>query len=280
MKSPIFLFGSGRCGSTLLQRALNAHPQVVMYGEHEGFLAPISHSYYKLTQTNDLQRWVYGENAIEPETLHGELSDLEADICWVNNFTRDEVYQQHRQLVLSLLTKGLDLDQVHWGFKEIRYHKGQHVIWFLQEMFPDPRFVFLFRNPAETIASGMTAWGDPQKVIEDEEHFREAVWNRFLQWSSKYIYLINHIEKLGDRVAVVRYEDLVAEPGKHMDQIFGMLELETPKLALEVFNHRVASTEKHPHKAFLVERIQEFQRNCKHPDFRKVCAHAGYEHLA
>ncbi|MEP5766280.1 MAG: sulfotransferase [Halieaceae bacterium] len=278
MKSPIFMFGSGRCGSTLLQRALNAHPEVVMYGEHEGFLAPISHSYYKLTETRDIQRWVYGEQAIPAEALHGQISDMEADICWVNNFTRDEVYQQHRQLVLSLLTKDLDLDQVHWGFKEIRYHKGQHVIWFLREMFPQPNFIFLFRNPAETIASGMTAWEDPEKIMHDEDRFREDVWQRFLRWTSKYVYLLNHLEELGDKAYLLKYEDLVSDPETHMNHIFGMLGLDTPAKALDMFQYRVASTQNHPHKAFLVERIQEFQRNCKHPEFRDVCARIGYEY--
>lgn len=71
MKSTIFLLGSGRCGSTLLQRALNAHPDVVMYGEHEGFLGPLSNAYDKLTRTPDIDRWVYGKDAIPASTLQG-----------------------------------------------------------------------------------------------------------------------------------------------------------------------------------------------------------------
>jgi hypothetical protein len=279
MKSPIFLLGSGRCGSTLLQRALNAHPSIVMYGEHEGFLGPLSNAYHKLTRTTDIERWVYGENAIPAETLHGELSDIQADICWVNNFTRDEVYQQFRQLVLSLLTKDLDLDQVHWGFKEIRYYEPQYVLWFLREMFPQSKYVFLVRNPADTIASGLTAWEDPEKIVEDEDAFRNTVWERFKSWSSKYDLMINNEESLGQDACFIRYEDLIADPQAHLTQVFGMLELETPPLALQLFEHRVAGTQDHPYKSMLVERIQEFQRSSKHAGFRKICARMGYEHL-
>jgi len=280
MKSPIFLLGSGRCGSTLLQRALNAHPDVVMYGEHEGFLGPLSNAYDKLTRTPDIDRWVYGKDAIPASTLHGELSDVRADICWVNNFTRDEVYTQFRGLVLSLLTKDLDLEQVHWGFKEIRYYQPQHVIWFLREMFPNCKFVFLVRNPADTIASGLSAWGDPAKIIDDEDAFRKVVWERFKGWTSKYALMINHEDMLGEDALFLRYEDLVQDPGSHLCDIFGMLDLETPKLALDLFQHRVASTQNHPYKAALVERIQEYQRNSKHEGLRKICARMGYEHLA
>jgi len=280
MKSPIFLLGSGRCGSTLLQRALNAHPDIVLYGEHEGFLAPLANSYQKLTQTKDIQRWVYGEDAVPAETIFGEIRDKEVDICWINNFTREDVFSQYRHLVLSLLAKDLDLEKVHWGFKEIRYHEGQHVISFLLELFPDARFVFMFRNPADTIASGMTAWEDPELFMHEEQALREVVWNRFKRWSSKSLYLLNEEAGIGENCYIVRYEDLVTDPASHMDHIFGMLDLETPDAALDMFNYRIAGTDHHPRKSELVNRIQEFQRNCKHPELRQVCARMGYEHLA
>jgi hypothetical protein len=37
-KFPIFLLGTGRCGSTLLQKILNSVDNVMIYGEHGGFL--------------------------------------------------------------------------------------------------------------------------------------------------------------------------------------------------------------------------------------------------
>ena len=279
MKSPIFLLGSGRCGSTLVQRALNAHPEVVMYGEHEGFLGPLSNAYHKLTQTRDIQRFVYGEDAIPASALHGELSVPDADICWVNSFTAEDVYTQFRQLVLSLLASDLDLEEVHWGFKEIRYYKPQHVIWFLQEMFPEARYIFLFRNPADTIASGLSAWEDPEKFLANEEQLRNTVWERFKSWSAKYDLMLVNEEMLGERAYFLRYEDLVADPASHLDHIFGMLGLQTPELSLELFQHRPASTQDHPHKAQLVERLREFQSNTRHEPFRKICARMGYDHL-
>ena len=280
MKSPIFLFGSGRCGSTLVQRALNAHPEVVMYGEHEGFLAPLANSYHRLTHTPDIDRFVFGENAISPEVLHGEISDLQADICWVNSFTRESVHQEYRRFLLSLLAGDIDTDKVHWGFKEIRYLEGHRVIWLLRELFPNSRFVFLFRNPAETIASGFTAWENPDELMADEESFKKAVWQRFMRWASKYRYLLEHEAELGDHLYLLRYEDLIADPEQHMGAMFNMLGLETPELALEMFGHKVASTDKHEHKATLTDRIQAFQRKCIHPELREVCARMGYEHLA
>lgn len=278
MKSPIFLFGSGRCGSTLLQRAFNAHPDVVMHGEHEGFLGPLANSFYKLTRTADIQRFVFGEEAIPASLLHGEIQDLDADICWVNSFTEDHVYTEYRRFLLRLLASDVNTGQTHWGFKEIRYVEGQRVIWFLREMFPDARFIFLFRNPANTIASGMTAWGNPEKILANADAFKETVQARFAGWASKYQYLLNHEQSLGDDVLVMRYEDLIRDPGAHLDASFDLLGLETPALALEVFEHKVASTEHHEHKAFLIDRIHEMQRHSEHAPLRELCARMGYEH--
>jgi hypothetical protein len=280
MKSPIFLFSSGRCGSTLLQRALNMHPSVVMYGEHEGFLAPLSNSYFRLTQTPDIERYIFSDKAIPAALLHGELGDMQADICWVNSFTRESVDANYRQFLLSLLAGDLDVEEVHWGFKEIRYLEGHRLIWMLRTLFPDSRFIFLFRNPAHTIASSLSAWENPGEILADEQQFRKAVWQRFMRWASKYRYLLEHEEDLGENLYLLRYEDLIGDPAKHMEHIFGMLGLDTPPRAMDVFSHKVASTEKHEHKALLVERIQGFQRKCIHPELREVCARMGYEHLA
>ena len=117
-------------------------------------------------------------------------------------------------------------------------------------------------------------------IMADEEAFRKAVWQRFMRWASKYRYLLEHEAELGENLYLLRYEDLIAEPEKHMNVVFNMLGLETPELALEIFGHKVASTEKHEHKAMLVDRIQGFQRKCVHPELREVCARMGYEHLA
>ena len=39
---PIFLLGTGRCGSTLLQKILNSVENAMIYGEHGGFLKQVA----------------------------------------------------------------------------------------------------------------------------------------------------------------------------------------------------------------------------------------------
>ncbi|MEM0954839.1 MAG: sulfotransferase [Pseudomonadota bacterium] len=276
MKPPIFLFGSGRCGSTLVQRAINAHPDVVMYGEHEGFLGPIANSYHKLTQTPDVERYIYSKTAVSPELIQGPIKNRKADICWVNNFTREDVYREHRNLVLNLLAQGLDLDTVHWGFKEIRYRKGQHTLWFLREMFPESKFIVLVRDPLDTLVSGLLAWEAPADLPQDDGLLYQKAARRVDSWTEKYVYLMGHVQTNPDGLLVLKYEDLVADPESWMQKVFGLLDLDTPKLALDMFSHRVASTAEKPARDKLMRVVGNAIRDSRNTDFRKIAGGLGY----
>jgi hypothetical protein len=276
MKPPIFLFGSGRCGSTLVQRAINAHADVVMYGEHEGFLGPIANAYHKLTQTADVQRYIFGAEALPASMLHGPITDSEKDICWVNNFSREDVYREHRALVLNLLARDLDLEQIHWGFKEIRYRRGQHILWFLREMFPDCQFVFLVRDPVTTVVSGLLAWEQPASLLTNEKQLATVVENRFQGWTSKCGYLLDYAGQQPEGSYVLRYEDLIADPELHMREIFSRLELDCPQLALKMFDHRVASTRADPARGKLTDFVRQCRQNTSDTDFLQLSASLQY----
>ena len=276
MKAPIFLFGSGRCGSTLVQRAINAHADVVMYGEHEGFLGPIANSYHKLMQTPDVQEYIFGEDALPADLLHGPIKDTGADICWVNNFTAEDVRREHRALVLNLLTRGLDLEHIHWGFKEIRYRKGQHILWFLREMFPNCKFVFLVRDPVSTIVSGLLAWEQTHAEAANEELLTKLVGNRLEGWTSKYEYLLNYATAHPEGSYVLKYEDLINAPERHMSAIFNLLDLDCPQLALDMFDHRVASTREDPSRQELKNLVTRCRENTDNTVFLSLASSLNY----
>ena len=45
-KSPIFLLGTHRSGTTLLQRIVNSSEDAMIWGEHGGFLGDIAEAYF------------------------------------------------------------------------------------------------------------------------------------------------------------------------------------------------------------------------------------------
>ena len=68
LRPPILLLGSGRCGSTLLQRVLNSSPEITVWGEHAGFLTSIAQSYFTLP-TGELANQNFRKSPVPYQSL-------------------------------------------------------------------------------------------------------------------------------------------------------------------------------------------------------------------
>lgn len=159
---PLFNLSSGRTGSTLLQKFLNVSGDIVMWGEHAGFLRPVAQAYYHAVGDQNLQRnftVASGDPATtialaltETQKVHGPRQFM----SWANWFTEDQFRQCFRDFALSLFCPD-GLASKYWGFKEIRYGHDDKVLGFLGEVFPDATFIFLVRHPVDNIVSQLRA---------------------------------------------------------------------------------------------------------------------------
>jgi hypothetical protein len=162
MRRPVFVFSSGRCGSTLLQRLLNTYPEVTIWGEHAGALAPLAESYYQLVE-NRLSRDFPPPVRPAGESLEqlAERKDPRRWQPWLNFVSQDDIEGSFRRHVESFFRHPAMTDDHVWGFKEIRYGRQDRVIEFLHRLFPEALFVFLCRNGLNTVASQFQAWHRP-----------------------------------------------------------------------------------------------------------------------
>lgn len=247
MKFPIFLFGSGRCGSTLLQRILNTHKEIVMWGEHEGFLAPLAKSFFLLRESRNMQEYVYGDKRVAPEVVLDGLADKNLDICWVNHFIKKDVIEAYRQLLVKLIAGPVDRNKVHWGFKEIRYRRGDSVHKMLALLFPKARYIFLFRNPVDMASSAIIAWrGDALAEARKKGELREFIEKvapiHFRGWYEKNSYLWEISSRQDINSHIVLYEDLVAGDKDVIHEIFNFLGLYVPGGIETVLGNVVGTT--------------------------------------
>lgn len=161
MRTPVFIFSSGRCGSTLLQRLLNTYSNVTIWGEHAGALAPLAESYFQLVE-NRLSR-----DFPAPRPAHESLEELAARKDprqwqpWLNFISQDDIEGSFRRHVESFFRHPAMMEDHVWGFKEIRYGQHDRVIEFLHRLFPEALFVFLCRDGLNTVASQFQAWHRP-----------------------------------------------------------------------------------------------------------------------
>lgn len=177
---PIFLFTMHRGGGTLLQRVVNTQSQVVIWGEHGGFINKLAEtdallsSFWNVCSPIDTRRL--------PDFLAARASeDFDP---WTNPVERAAYRKFAAEFIRASFTAGLEANQ-RWGFKEIRYNSIR-TARFLTELFPWSRIVVLRRNLAAVVVSCVTApWSlkfllevrphQVRKVVEDVAYAIAAV---------------------------------------------------------------------------------------------------------
>lgn len=136
----VFLISLPRSGSTLLQKILSAHPQVASTGE-PWLLLPLA--------------FLDQPDGIEAVYCHGTAAKGIRELIECLPGGRRSYIEHLRQFCLNIYQelsygKPLFLDKTPGGYYLI--------LDFLAEVFPDAKFIFLFRNPLDVMCSMMSTW--------------------------------------------------------------------------------------------------------------------------
>lgn len=243
--APVFLISSGRSGSTLLQRLLNCHPDLVVWGEHHGFLNGLSYAFGQMGQKgNNNQFPILAALNAGPDTLLPTLGDASAGIDWANPYSREEFGDQVRQFMAHYFGSRLAPGQ-RWGFKEVRYNNLTALDAF-RELYPRGQFIFLKRNPLEVARSKVLAWnGSKMKDMGLDERLEKI--KRILAEVRGHFKLYDEFSARNPEVCVqVRYEDLVGNASEAVSQLLSQLRLPESAfdwgLSSQVFGQIVSST--------------------------------------
>ncbi len=213
---PIFLLGTGRCGSTYLQRLLCASEGVWIWGEHDGFLASITRMLRVLDENRPLDKWHFNEKLKSSD--YANLSSIEAnDLAWMNPFSRDEFVAGARRFIVDLFASKLPPGKTRWGFKEIRYGPASRVPDILLQIFPKATIIITARRAVPTIVSSISSWNmnllRESKEGYDEKSLRTAIRSRADNWLKYFEYFAELIKKNPERVFVYRIESPAQLPG-------------------------------------------------------------------
>jgi hypothetical protein len=231
---PIFIFSSGqRTGSTLLQRFLCSHPDILIWGEHDGTLAPVLAGLDRFVQWDEM----FGKQQRETFLAQG-----------VNNFIpnmtppRERIVQAQEQLIRNLWqAPALELGKSIWGFKEVLY--GADVATSLHLLFPTARVIYLTRNIFEVFISLVHEERVPAKM---QPHVPTAqLWTRerTLECVDTWIRVNNSFLNSSllheDWVYWVKYEDLVEDREAANRALIGWLGFNFDDFDHSVYNHKL-----------------------------------------
>ena len=205
--TPIFLFSLPRSGSTLLQRIVGAHPEV----------STVSEPWILLPQLY-ARRYVGAMTEYRHELSVRAIEDFSATLPRGSRDYEDEL----RTFALRLYTKASNDGSVYFLDKTPRYHL---IVDEIIDLFPDAKFVFLWRNPLAVIASIINTFGNGQwNVFRYEIDVVTGLRNLVSAWQREQ-----------QRSFALHYEDLVRDPLLVCDALFDYLSLKSAPGVVEEF---------------------------------------------
>lgn len=218
--SPVFILASGvRCGSTLLQRFLCSHSDVLIWGEPNGLPDTLHRALAAFSNRR-------GEDELSSFLDRGAES-------WIAYMRPDAQATESaaRRFLLELYEMpALALGRNRWGFKDVA--SDVETALYLQSLFPDARFVHLTRSLRACVAS-QVSWIEAGVWSRAQLHASIRTW---LSVNQSFL----STRALGlDNLMRLRYEDLVADPATVTRELCDFLDLDHARCDLGVFGQYV-----------------------------------------
>lgn len=181
---PIFIVGPMGSGTTLMRLIVDSHDNIAIAQETSIMRAYLAH------------KWI-------PFHRHG--GDWYGRLGW----SEDELDDRMREFYRGMFERfAKDQSKPRWGDKT-PWHT-----WHLRELahlFPDAVFIAMVRNPGAVTASV-------------SERFRQSWGGAATHWVNTTTEQVQRAVELGDRLLMVRYEDLVTEPETTLREVFAWLD--------------------------------------------------------
>ncbi len=205
---PIFVFSITRSGSTLLQRVIAAHDGV----------ATVSEPWLLLPQLYALRR-----DGATAEYGHPLMVTAVEDFCKELPGGSEDYLAELREFVLRLYRRAAGAEARYFLDKSPPYY---FVVDDIMALFPEGKFVFLWRNPLGIVASIIETWLDGQ-------------WNPTLFHEEDLFVglprLVSTYSANPARAHAIRFEDLLAGDMTPWRQLMNYLELEFDANTLQTF---------------------------------------------
>lgn len=223
LRNPIILMCFHRSGSTYLTRLLNSNPQVMIWGEHGGFIS-------KLLESSEALNKRLFKSSQRTDISAAKAECVNSFIPFMNCFTIEQYEQQLAGVIHNLYSANLE-PNTRWGFKEVRYLSDEMVDFFVR-LFPEVKFCFVMRNIVDLCIANLRApW-----VIErlsrgyngyDHTKLREVIYNILVRIRMHHQQFDYAREKYPRNTVLVEYEALTEDPYNEMVRISEALDIRT-----------------------------------------------------
>lgn len=197
MKAPIFLFSLPRAGSTLLQKILMAHSQIASTGE-PWILLPLLR--------------MFEEGAIFADYGHRSAQRSFESLFATEGTNKTLYHKAVKQLTNTLYSAWCPNSEIYFLDKTPRYYL---IIPEIEKLYPEAKFIFLFRNPLAVFASIIKFHGNRNRYIPLSQVDLQMGMPKLSQ----------AYEAIQDKAIAVNYEDLIKNPKVEISRIMDYLDL-------------------------------------------------------
>lgn len=204
IEAPIIIIGNGGSGSSLLDRILNAHPDLNMLGEMKFILPRVWATFWEADANLKLRNLeahfaanpgLENRIATSPEEYRKFIEELER-----NEFLRTAEVLRHTVEEWFLLSK---TTARYWGFKEIMNGGSDFYPWDVYDhVFPQAFWLHIVRHPLPQVRAQARLSNRPLTSGAAEEFLN--IWFTTVVMSRKRITTGRYLE--------IRYEDLIKAP--------------------------------------------------------------------
>jgi hypothetical protein len=263
VESPVFLLSAGwRSGSTLLQRLIMSDPRVLIWGE-------------PFDESGVIQAMAEGVKAFRtgwppPEyylSHHGSTKPGALADDWIANLfpAAEDLRRGHRAFFqASFAEPALRAGSPRWGIKEVRL-TAEHA-HYLKWLYPNARFVFLYRNPLDAYQSYCRYGRNWYDTWPDTPVFTPTAFGR--HWRALTRGFLDHAGQLP--ALVIRYEDLVKGAQDLLQRLGRHLDIEP---SASVLGSKVGSSERGGERALVSALERALLRRAVSPLAREL----GYD---
>ena len=194
--TPLFLLGLHRGGTTYVQRILNCHRRVVLWGENGGLVTHLRRAHGR---AGNLQR-AEAARYQEFDTFAARF------IPWASRVDQDGLLRAMARFVRDL--HRAEPPAAFWGFKEIR-HGNRGDLRFLRSLFPEARIALLVRHPRDVLLSQIhVSWSRPTRRANAASRARRFV-AQYVRATRAFLELEAEHPGL---TRLFRYEELLRRP--------------------------------------------------------------------
>jgi len=205
---PLFLFSLPRAGSTLVQRVLASHPEISTTAEPWLLLPQL-----------------YATRLDGIYTEYGQIQSTKALTDFARELPQgeDEYRRELNRFISRLYERASSEGAMYFLDKTPRYHLVVEEVF---RVFPEAKFVFLWRNPLAVAASIVDTWA-------------HGKWS--FGWWRVDLYeglasLIAAYDRHRDAACAARFEDLVRGNERGWGELFGYLQIPFDESSLSSFH--------------------------------------------